>query len=59
MEIGVLNCCPHSLSNNIGHPSGPETLARSKLINLEYTTHGVNSMSMRESMFRSKLNEET
>ena len=59
MEMEVFSCCAHSLSDNMGHPLGPESLVGLRLINLEYTTHGVKSMSVRESMSRSKLNEGT
>ena len=33
MDSGILSCCAHSLSDNIGHPSGPEALEGSRLIN--------------------------
>ena len=37
MDSGIFSCCAHSLSDNIGHPSGPEALEGSRLINFVYT----------------------
>ena len=56
MDSGILSYCAHSLSDNIGHPSGPEALEGSRLINFVYTAHGVNSTSVRGSISASKLN---
>ena len=41
MDSGILSCCAHSLSDNIGHPSGPEALEGSRLINFVYTAHAL------------------
>jgi len=35
MDNGMLNSHAHSLSDDIGQPSGPDTLARFKLASLE------------------------
>ena len=57
IDKGTLNCCAHSLSDNIGHPSGPEALAGSRLFNLLCIIHGVNSMSVRGLISKSNLSE--
>ena len=39
MDSGILSCCAYSLSDNIHHPSGPETLERSRLNNFVHTDY--------------------
>ena len=57
MDSEILSCCAHSLSDNIGHPSGPEALEGSRLDNFVHTTCGVNSISVRELISAFRLND--
>ena len=56
MDNGTLSCCPHSLRDKIGQPSGPDALDGLKVDKLRYTSCGVNSISASGSTTWGKYN---